>query len=256
MENRGIEINVKAIPVQTEDFTWNIAANFTYNDNKITSLSLDDANDVGLLSGSYLVNTVGYSRNVFYLYHQVYDTDGSPLEETMLDVNKDGMINDQDRYRSESAVPKYTIGFSTGVTYKNWTANIDMHSNLGHYMYFRPADNMVAVYGYVAPYNLSTAYYDTEFKMSTNQAQNFSDYYLQNASFLRIDNLNLGYEFKELFKSFHSYASLRLSASIQNVYTFTNYTGQDPEASWNWGIDYGINYPRPRTYAIGLTLNL
>lgn len=251
MENKGIEVSIKADVVKTEDFTWDIGANFTYNDNKITSLSFVADSAVGLLSGSYLVNTVGYSRNVFYLYHQVYDQDGSPLEETMLDVNKDGIINDQDRYRSHSSIPKFLIGFNTGFTYKNWTANINCHANLGQYMYFRPNDNMVAVYGWNAPYNLNTMYYDTEFKMSTNQAQQYSDYYLQNASFLKIDNINIGYDFKKLFEK----ASLRLSASVQNVYSLTNYTGQNPEASWNWGVDYGSNYPIPRTYAIGLTLD-
>jgi iron complex outermembrane receptor protein len=114
---------------------------------------------------------------------------------------------------------------------------------------------MVAVYGWTVPYSMSTAYYDTEFKMSTNQAQEFSDYYLQNASFLKIDNINIGYRFNNLFQSFNSRASLILDASVNNVFTFTNYTGQDPEASWNWGVDWGGNYPVPRTYAIGLTLN-
>lgn len=251
MENKGIEVNLKATPVKTNDFTWDIGANFTYNDNKITKLSLVADSAVGLVSGEYLVNTVGYSRNVFYLYHQVYDVDGTPLEETMLDVNNDGIINDQDRYRSHSSIPKYLIGFNTGISYKNWTASINCHANLGHYMYFRPNDNMVAVYGWNAPYNLSTMYYDTEFKRSTNQAQPYSDYYLQNASFLKIDNINIAYDFKELFKK----ATLRINASIQNVYTLSNYTGQNPEASWNWGVDFGNSYPIPRTYAIGLTLD-
>ncbi|MFA9389953.1 MAG: SusC/RagA family TonB-linked outer membrane protein [Prolixibacteraceae bacterium] len=251
MENKGIELSLKAEAVKTKDFTWDIGANFTYNENKITQLSLVGDSAVGLLSGEYLVNTVGYSRNVFYLYHQVYDQDGSPLEETMLDVNGDGIINDKDRYRSHSSIPKFLIGFNTGFTYKNWTANINCHANLGHYMYFRPNDNMVAVYGWNAPYNLNTMYYDTEFKMSTDQAQPYSDYYLQNASFFKIDNINIGYDFKNLFEK----ASLRLSASVQNVYTLTNYTGQNPEASWNWGVDFGSSYPIPRTYALGLTLN-
>ncbi len=255
MENKGIEISARATAVKTKDLTWDIGLNFTYNENKITNLSIVADSAVGLFSGSYLVNTVGYSRNVFYLYHQVYDQDGSPLEETMLDVNKDGIINDQDRYRSKSSIPKVLIGFNTGVTYKQWSANIVCHANLGHYMYYHPGDNMVAVYGWTVPYSMSTAYYDTEFKSATNQAQNYSDYYLQNASFLKIDNINISYNFKDLFQSFDSKASLLVSASINNVYTFTKYSGQDPEASWNWGLDWGGNYPVPRTYALGLRLD-
>ncbi|MBN2805154.1 MAG: TonB-dependent receptor [Prolixibacteraceae bacterium] len=251
MENRGIELNLKATAVKTNDLSWNLGANFTYNENEITKLSLVADSAVGLASGSYLVNTVGYSRNVFYLYHQVYDQDGTPLEETMLDVNKDGIINDKDRYRSHSSIPKFLIGFNTALQYKSWSLNVNCHANLGHYMYYRPGDNMVAVYGWNAPYNVSTNWYDTEFKMSTNQAQEFSDYYLQNASFLKVDNITIAYDFKNLFEK----ASLRINASIQNVYTLTNYQGQDPEASWNWGVDFGSSYPVPRTYAIGLTLD-
>ncbi len=255
MENRGIEFSVKAFPVKTNELTWDIGMNFTYNENEITNLSLVADSAIGLFSDRYLVNTVGYSRNVFYLYHQVYDQDGTPLEETMLDVNKDGIINEKDRYRSESSIPKVLIGFNTGLYYKNWTAGIACHANLGHYMYHHPGDNLVAVYGWTVPYNMSTAYYDTEFRMSTNQAQDYSDYYLQNASFLKIDNINFGYEFEDLFEGPDAKASLRLSASIQNVYTFTKYSGQDPEASWNWGIDWGGNYPVPRTFTLGLSLD-
>jgi iron complex outermembrane receptor protein len=255
MENKGIEFTLKAQPIKTKDFSWDLGVNFAYNENKITNLSMVGDSSVGLLSGSYLVNTVGYSRNVFYLYHQVYDQDGSPLEEVMLDTNKDGIVNDKDRYRSYSSIPKYLIGFNTSVQYKNWTANMACHANIGHYMYYHPGDNMVSMYGWMAAYNMSTMYYNTEFKMSTDQAQTYSDYYLQNASFLKIDNINLSYDFKNLFRSFSGNASLRISASVQNVFVLTNYLGQDPEASWNWGLDYGTNYPVPRTYSLGLSLD-
>lgn len=272
MENKGIEVTLKAEPVKTTNFSWDFGFNFTYNENEITNLSMTGDSTVGLLSGNYLVNTVGYSRNVFYLYHQVYDTDGSPLEETMLDVNKDGVINDNDRYRSESSIPKYVIGFNTNLTYKNWTASIACHANLGHYIFYSPSDNMVAIYGYVAPFNLSTSYYDTEFKLSTDQAQSYSDYYLHNASFLKIDNISLSYNFKNIFKSFSSNANLNIAASVQNVFTITKYPGQDPETSGytngtfattsytstsgsTFGVDFGSNYPIPRVFAIGLTLD-
>ena len=212
MENKGIELNIKAIPVKTKDFIWDLGFNFAYNENVITNLSMTGDSTVGLFSGNYLVNTVGYSRNVFYLYHQVYDTDGTPLEETMLDVNKDGLINDKDRYRSESSIPDYILGFNTNITYKKWTASVACHANIGHHIYYNPGDNLVAVYGWMAPYNMSTAYYDSEFKMSTSQAQKYSDYYLHNASFLKIDNISLSYNFNNIFKSFNTNADLNITA--------------------------------------------
>ncbi len=255
MENRGVEFTLKAQPIKTKDLTWDLGFNIAYNVNEITNLSMVADSAVGLVSGSYLVNTVGYSRNVFYLYHQVYDKDGSPIEESMLDMNNDGLINDKDRYRSHSSIPKYLIGFNTNLRYKNFTAGFSCHSNLGHYMYFRPNDNLVAVYGWNVPNNLNTMYYKTEFKSSTNQSQQYSDYYLQNASFLKIDNINVGYEFENLFKSFSGNAALRINASVQNALIITKYSGQDPEASWNWGVDYGTSYPVPRTYTLGLALD-
>lgn len=272
MENKGIELNVKAIPVKTKDFVWDLGFNVAYNENVITNLSMTGDSTVGLFSGNYLVNTVGYSRNIFYLYHQVYDTDGTPLEETMLDVNKDGLINDKDRYRSESSIPDFIFGFNTNITYKNWTASVACHANIGHHIYFNPGDNLVAVYGWMAPYNMSTAYYDSEFRMSTSQAQKYSDYYLHNASFLKIDNISLSYNFNNIFKSFNSDADLNITASVQNVYTFTKYPGQDPENTGStsgsfesssyssssgstFGVDFGGNYPIPRVFAIGLTLD-
>jgi TonB-dependent starch-binding outer membrane protein SusC len=272
MENKGIEFSLKAQPVKTKDFSWNLGFNIGYNENKITNLSMTGDSTVGLFSGNYLVNTVGYSRNVFYLYHQVYEKDGSPLEETMLDVNNDGIINEKDRYRSESSIPKYVLGFNTDFTYKNWTASVACHANIGHYIFYKPGDNLVSVYGWMAAYNMSTSYYDTEFKMSTDQAQNYSDYYLQNASFLKIDNINISYNFKNIFRSFNTNANLLISASVQNVYTLTNYKGQDPENSGStsgtfstnsignssgstFGVDFGSNYPIPRVFAIGLTLD-
>lgn len=151
-------------------------------------------------------------------------------------------------------------------------ASVACHSNIGHYIFYHPGDNLVAVYGWMAAYNMSSSYYDTKFKMSTDQAQNYSDYYLQNASFLKIDNITIGYNFKKIFKSFNTDANLNISASVQNVYTLTKYKGQDPENSGStsgsfssgatgnasgstFGVDFGANYPIPRVYTIGLTLD-
>lgn len=272
MENRGIELTVKAEPIKAKDLSWNLGLNLTYNENEITNLSMTGDSTVGLTSGNYMVNTVGSSRNTFYLYHQVYDTDGSPLEDVMLDVNNDGVINDSDRYRSKSSIPKFVMGFNTDLTYKNLTASVACHANLGHYIFYNPSSNLASIYSGIVPYNLNTAYYDTEFKFTTDQAQGYSDYYLQNASFLKIDNISLAYNFKNIFKSFGSNANLNISASVQNVFTFTNYKGQDPETSGytdetfetneftsssgsTFGVDFGGHYPIPRIFTLGLSLD-
>lgn len=255
MENKGVEFNLKTQPIHNNNVIWDVGFNISYNENKITKLSFTADSSVGLTSGSYLVNTVGYSRNVFYLYHQVYDKSGYPLEETMLDTNNDGVINEKDRYRSKSSTPKVICGFSTNLTYKNWSAGMTMHANLGQYIYYRPNDNLVAVYGWIVPYNLNKMYYDSRFKMSGDQAQNYSDYYLQNASFLKLDNINVGYNFGKIFRSFKNDAALRISLDVRNVLTITKYTGQDPEASYNWGIDWGSNYSVPRIYSVQMDLS-
>lgn len=256
MQNKGLELIIKGQPIVTDHFTWDIAFNMAYNENKITKLYIGDDSEVGLASGGNLVNTVGYSRNVWYLYQQVYDANGKPLEDVMVDRNNDGIVNSKDRYRSKSSVPKYLIGFSTSTTYKKLTAGFALHANLGHYLSYQPLDNLSAVNSNVAnglvPLNLSKEYYKSEFHLNTNQFQYNSDYYLQNASFLKLDNIYLNYNVGKIFKSFNKNATLQLNASVQNVFTITNYTGRDPEASGNGGWENG--YGIPRVYSLGLGL--
>ncbi|MEN8858532.1 MAG: SusC/RagA family TonB-linked outer membrane protein, partial [Flavobacteriaceae bacterium] len=144
LENRGFEIKIDAAPIQSKNFTWNLGLNYGYNENEVTSLSEDNDSSVGLFSGRILVNTVGFQRNTFYLYKQVYDANGNPIEDQMADLNQDGTINEEDRYRSESAVPRHNIGFNTSFNYKKLTLNMAFHSNLGHYIFFKPNDNLAS----------------------------------------------------------------------------------------------------------------
>jgi len=255
LENKGIEVGLNVQPIKNDIMSWDIGVNYSYNKNKILSLSEDGDDGVGLFSGSRIVNSVGYSRNTFYLYHQVYGADGKPLEETMLDVNNDGIINSDDRYRSKSSVPKHIIGFTTTFNYKKWSLNTALHSNIGHYMYYRPADNLESVYGFLVPTNVNTSVNQTGFYHLGNQLQPYSDYYLQNASFLKMDNVSLSYNAGNVFKSFNRDASLNFSVSVQNVFTITNYDGINPEAFFNYGEDFGSSYPIPRIYSIALNLN-
>ncbi|GAA4813040.1 TonB-dependent receptor [Litoribaculum gwangyangense] len=249
MENKGIEFNLNASPIKNDNLSWDINFNATYNENKITKLTNGNDEGVGLFSDATLVNTVGFPRNTFYLYHQVYNSDGMPIEGQMLDVNNDGMINADDRYiTNKSTLPRYLFGFSTNVQYKKWNFNASFHANLDHYLFFQPYNSTVAITDFQVSQNLNTLYYDTLFRFN-DDAQRYSDFYLQNASFLRMDNLSIGYNFgKTLVKS---KLGLGLNFSIQNVFTITNYTGLDPEAIR--GSENG--YPVPRVYALGVNFD-
>lgn len=249
MENKGVEFNLNAIPIQTDNLSWNINFNATYNENTITKLTNGNDAGVGLFSDATLVNTVGYPRNTFYLYQQVYDINLMPIEGQMLDVNNDGMINAQDRYiTNKSTLPKYLLGFSSSFQYKKWSLSTSFHANLDHYLFFQPYNSTVAITDFQVSQNLNTLYYDTLFNFN-DEAQRYSDFYLQNASFLRMDNLNLGYDFGRTLSN--SKLALSLNFSVQNVFTITNYDGIDPEAIS--GSENG--YPVPRVYALGVNLN-
>jgi iron complex outermembrane receptor protein len=249
MQNTGVEFNLNVTPIETKELKWSMNFNATYNQNKITKLINGNDNGVGLFSDAVLVNTVGFPRNTFYLYHQVYDVNGMPIEGQMLDVNADGIINAEDRYiTNKSTLPKYLLGFSTNLQYKKWSFSTAFHANLGHYMFFNPYNSTVAITDFQVSQNLNTLYYDTLFQFNDNR-QAYSDLYLQNASFLKMDNINIGYNFGKAFTN--SNVKLGVNLSVQNVFVITKYGGIDPEAIN--GFDNG--YPVPRVYALGLNLN-
>jgi iron complex outermembrane receptor protein len=254
LENRGFEIKIDATPIQSENFNWYVGFNYGYNENEITSLSEDNSSDVGLFNGSLLVNTVGYQRNTFYLYRQVYDANGSPIEDQMADLNGDGTINEQDRYRSESSVPRHNLGFNTTLNYKKLSLNMAFHANLGHYIFFNPNDNLASIYDGIFRGNIHTNYYDSQFTQSGNANQAFSDYYLQDASFLKMDNISLSYDLGNVFNTKNA-SSFALSASVQNVFVLTDFEGGDPESPYNWGGNSGGNYTAPRTFSAALNFN-
>jgi len=249
MENRGVEFALKAIPIQTDNMTWDLNFNFTYNENKITHLNDVSDEGIGLFSDATLVNTVGYPRNTFYLYHQVYGTNGMPIEGQMLDVNNDGLLNASDRYITDkSTAPRYLMGFSTNFQYKKWNVSAAFHSNIDHYLFFHPYDNTISITEWQTSQNLSTLYYDTLFSHN-DPAQGYSDFYLQNASFLKMDNINIGYDFGKVLAK--SKVGLNVNFSVQNVFIITDYQGLDPEA--NFGSENA--YPVPRIFSMGLNLN-
>ncbi|WP_181193731.1 SusC/RagA family TonB-linked outer membrane protein [Pontibacter ummariensis] len=254
IENKGLEFSINAIPVDKEDLTWNVGFNLTANKNKITNLTAsEDASFAGNLTGgiagatgqSIQINSVGYRTYSFYVYKQVYDENGNPIEGVYADLNEDGIINDEDRYRYQSAAPLVTLGFNTQVEYKKWNLSTILRAYLGNYMYNNIASNLGVERNILNPSgflgNSSTSFYNTHF--FNNQYQ--SDYYIENASFLRMDNVTLGYNAGRVFNA----ADLRLSLTCQNVFTVTNYSGVDPEIGS--GIDNNF-YLRPRTFVVGL----
>jgi hypothetical protein len=196
------------------------------------------------------VNEVGYSPRTFYVYKQVYDSkSGKPLQGVYEDLNSDGVINGNDLYQYNNPYPKFIMGFSTQFSYKKWTASTVLRAHLGNYMYNNLQSNAATQNTIISTAgdlinNANANLLETGFTNS----QYFSDYYVQNASFLRMDNAGLAYDFGKIYRN---KIRLNLSANVQNVFVVTKYKGLDPEIVS--GIDNNF-YPRPRTYTLSLNL--
>lgn len=203
----------------------------------------------GIGGQSATISSVGYSKNTFNLFKQVYDSSGRPLEGVFVDMNEDGTINQDDLTKGKMADPKIFLGFSSQLTYKKFSAGFVMRASFDNYLYnnnFSQTGILNQITGNAVLYNASTNYLETGF--AGNSLQLLSDYYIQNASFLKMDNLSIGYTVGKL----KGISNLRLSASVQNVFVITKYKGLDPEVSS--GIDNNI-YPRPRIFALGVNVD-
>jgi iron complex outermembrane receptor protein len=253
LENKGFEIKIDAIPIKSEKFNLYLGLSYGFNDNQITKLS-DNNEDIGLAGGGIIVNAVGYQRNSFFLYRQVYDANGRPIENQMADLNSDGIINEKDRYVGESSVPRHNLGFNSRLNYKKWTLNMALHANLGGYLFFNPNDNLSSIYNGIFRGNIHTNYFDNQFTQNGNVNQAFSDHYLQNASFLKMDNISIIYELGNILNS-KTPTFFTLSASVQNVFVITGFQGGDPESPFNFGTNFGGNYVAPRTFSTGINFN-
>lgn len=261
MENKGVEFNINTEIVKNNTWNWETGFNVTYNKNSITNLTVvpKDATYRGIQAGGIAggigggfsqIQQVGYSRNTFNLYQQVYDANGKPVENVFVDVNEDGIINQDDLTKTKSAVPDLFMGFSTNVSYKRFSAGFVLRSSIGNYVYnnvHSNTGNQGQILGNYVLYNASASYLNTRFNGNSNNL--LSDYYIQNASFLRMDNLTVGYDAGTILRQ---KAALRVNASVQNVFVITKYNGLDPEV--NSGVDNNF-YPRPRIFTLGLTLN-
>lgn len=260
MENRGVELLINTQVVRKTDLTVDFGFNLTYNRNRITRLTFtEDPNypgqQFGGISGgtgnSVLINSVGFPRGSFFVYQQVYDQAGNPIENVFEDRNRDGQITDKDLYRYKSANPDVFMGFNGNVNYKKWNAGFIMRASLGNYMYNNVFSSTGTLRNILNPLNYlangSRNVLESGF-VGNGQRYFLSDYYVQNASFLRMDNISVGYNFGKVFQG---KATLRANANVQNVFVITKYKGADPEG---FGIDNNF-YPRPRTYVLGLNLD-
>jgi TonB-linked SusC/RagA family outer membrane protein len=261
LTNKGVELVANLDVVKTEKLNITVNANATYNQNRITKLTNSDSpSDIGQQTGgisggvgnTIQVNSVGYAAQSFYVYQQAYDTNGKPLEGVYVDRNNDGVINSADRYRYKSARPNWILGGGANVAYNGFNLAFTLRANLGNYVY----NNVRANSFYDASTNNFLVNRNREVLSSGfTSAQYFSDYFIENASFLRMQNATFGYNFGELLKKG---TNLGLSVAVQNVFVITNYKGIDPEiytsgANPSIGIDQTI-YPRPRTFTVGLNL--
>ena len=255
VDSKGIEISLNATPIQTKDWEWNLSYNFTWQNMKVKNLSLTKGGSqtnvkVGPSIDAYQFQVLseGYEPYMFYVYHQLYDfKTGKPIEGAYADLNNDGEINESDLYRYHSPAPKYIMGLSTSLRYKQLTLGMSFRANIDNYVYNGMGMSTGAFetvsYNNSQLNNLNTSFLKTGFKTR----QYLSDYYVENASFLKLDNLSLSYNVGKINK----WASLTVSAMVQNVFTITGYSGTDPEVPN--GMDNSF-YPRPRTYSVSLGL--
>lgn len=253
VDSKGVEVTLNAVPIQTNDWTWNVSFNMTWQKMKVKNLSLNKGNNAtNTLVGpsidgyQFQVLSEGYAPYMFYVYKQLYDeSTGKPIEGAYADLNNDGVINSSDLYRYHSPAPDYILGFSTSLRYKKWTLSTSLRGNIGNYVYNGMAMNAGAwstvSYNSYQLNNLHRSFLETGFQ----NRQYLSDHYIENASFLKMDNLTLNYNFGRI----HKYFGLNVSAMVQNVFTITKYSGVDPEVPNGMDISF---YPRPRTYSVSL----
>jgi TonB-dependent starch-binding outer membrane protein SusC len=255
LQSNGVELTLNTTPVKTSNLTWEANFIIAYNTNKITKLNIvDDPKYIGVETGgisggvgnNIQLHGVGYPKSSFYVYKQVYAENGKPIEGVYVDRNGDGKITVDDKYIYEKPDPNVTLGFTSNLSLGNFSFGFVLRGSVGNYVYSNV--NAGGTFGsnslgYL--YNPSPNVLETGF----SNAQYFSDYYIQNASFLKMDNLSLGYNLSSLFKN---KVRAQLSAIVQNVFTVTKYTGIDPEKGD--GIDNNI-YLRPRTISLGINVN-
>jgi len=260
LRTKGLEFSLQSDIIKKDDFNWNVAVNATYLDQKIESLGQTVEGFQGYEVGDnikggngnkVLINTVGFAPNSFFVYEQLYDANKKPIAGAYVDRNGDGKIDANDRYRYKKPTADYTFGLFSTLNYKKFDFTMNWRASLGNYIFDNVNSNMgysdAALRRQTDLSNVSSDYLNTGFTFEDNGTQRYlSNYYVKDASFIKLDNVTLGYT---LDKSLLKDVSLRFSAGVQNVFVLTKYDGLDPE-KFN-GIDGNV-YPRARTYLFGV----
>ena len=263
LENYGIELAFNVKPIVTKDFIWDVTYNVGWNHNEITELEagLQDwvwtGDKVSRGNNTKIqVNKVGQPINSYYVYQQVYDENGKPIEGAYVDRNGNGTIDDDDRYCYKSPAPDVIMGLTTKFIYKNWDFSAAFHASIGNYVYYdflnsKAVLNEINASG--AFRNTTTEAVNLGFTGTATNPTNTSDYFVRNASYLKCSNMTLGYSFPALIKvGAEKICSGRIFFTVQNPFIITKYKGIDPEVSS--GIDSNP-YPRPISFQLGLNLN-
>ena len=262
IRNRGLEFAVVGIPVQTGPWSLQVGFNGTFQETVFTKLNVtEDDNyyiETGTISkgtGGYLSRQmVGYAPYTYYTYKQKYDADGNPLQNQFEDLDGDGTITDGDRYMTgKSPAPKFYYGLNVKVSYGNWDFGLNGHGSAGTWIFndFASANSTASLdLNSGALPNQAKLVKTTGFVEPNSAQQWYSDYFLENGSFFRMDDMNFGYTFHDAGRWG---AVVRLAFSMQNVFILTGYSGMDPESTSENGIDNAM-WPRPRTYSVRLNV--
>mgnify|MGYP005904137657 FL=1 len=262
LENSGVEFSINSKPVVTTDWTWDLGFNITYNKNEITKLTTGDSENYYVAAGDNIgggrdmkamAHAVGHPASSFYVYQQVYDENGRPIENEFVDRNGDGTINGDDRYFYKKPTADVLMGLTSRLSYKSWDFSFSLRASLNNYVYNSVEAggsdcNPTSIYSFGALNNRPLMGVANNIQSKDDNTL-LSDYFVQNASFMKCDNITLGYSFKKLFGA---PIGGRVYAAVQNVFTISKYKGLDPEVEN--GLDNNI-YPRPLTTLIGLSLN-
>lgn len=262
LENSGIEFSINTKPVVTNDWLWDLGFNITYNKNEITKLTSGESKNYYVAAGDNIgggrdmkamAHAVGHPASSFYVYQQVYDENGRPIENEFVDRDGNGTINGDDRYFYKKPSADILMGLTSRLTYKSWDFSFSLRASLNNYVYNSVEAggsdcNPTSIFSFGALNNRPLMGVANNIQ-SKNDNTLLSDYFVQNASFMKCDNITLGYTFKKLFGA---PIGGRVYAAVQNVFTITKYKGLDPEVES--GLDNNV-YPRPMTSLIGLSLN-
>ena len=266
MQNKGLEFAANFIPVQTNDWHLSIGVNGTVADTKITKLNATDlegyyiqTSGINAGTGNHLGrHQVGYAPFSYWVYQQVYDVDGKPVQNALVDRNGNGTIDAGDKYCAGDPNPDFYYGLNLKLSYKNWDFGFNGHGAFGIKVFNDfAASNASAMFNVNAGNlpNFSTVVKKTGFMKTSVEPQNLSDYFLEDASYFRMDDINFGYTFKEIG---NWNGNIRIAASCQNVFVLTKFSGVDPELVPNDGKIDGVNkafWPRPRTFSLRLNVN-